>query len=253
MEHSPLTTETAQRGRRATDIDEATEAPARVLIVEDHVMMAEGLRTAVNQAIDLDVVALTASLAETEAVLARILPDVIVLDHPLPDAEGAEAVSRLRAALPGVKVLIISALADHRSVVQALEAGADGYLVKDEPVDVLISSIRAVRRGDRALSPCLLTNLLTRMLQADGPSDRLSQRQEDVLQCLADGMSTDEIVTRLQLSHNTVRNHTQRILTRLGAHSKLEAVAIAVREGLVRPPGKHDSRAQGAALSVRAG
>jgi two-component system, NarL family, nitrate/nitrite response regulator NarL len=218
------------------------EAPARVVIVEDHVMMAEGLRTAVNQAEDLDVVGLASSFHAALALVTELRPDVVVLDHPLPDAEAPDAVARLRAAVPGIRVLVISALADHRSVVQALESGADGYLLKDEPVEVLARGIRTVLRGDRALSPALLTNLLTRLVRADGPSDRLSQRQEDVLQCLADGMTTDEIVRALALSHNTVRNHIQRILTRLGAHSKLEAVTIALREGLVRPPGQHDPR-----------
>lgn len=215
---------------------EAPEEPARVLIVEEQVMMAEGLRTAVNQAADLDVVGLASCLADAEAAARTLRPDVVVVDHPLPDGEAAHAVPRLRQVCPSVKVLVISGLSDHRSVVQALESGADGYLLKDEPVAVLIEGIRSVWRGHRALSQSLLTNLLTRMARADAPSDRLSSRQQDVLQCLADGLSTEEIGGRLHLSHNTVRNHVQRILNRLGAHSKLEAVAIALREGLVRPP-----------------
>ena len=215
---------------------DAPEVPARVLIVEEQVMMAEGLRTAVNQAADMDVVGLASTLVDAEAEVSRARPDVVVLDHPLPDGEASEAVPRLRAAHPSVKVLVISGLTDHRSVVQALESGADGYLVKDEAITTLIDGIRSVHRGDRALSQSLLTNLLTRMARTDAPSDRLSVRQQDVLQCLVDGLSTDDIAARLQLSHNTVRNHIQRILNRLGAHSKLEAVAIALREGLVRPP-----------------
>ncbi|MGD9701850.1 MAG: response regulator [Acidimicrobiia bacterium] len=237
MAHSSITS----RSRGSTDpvlgVDRPDE-PTRVVIIEDHVMMAEGLRTAVNQAPDLDVVGLAASLGAALELVGALHPDVVVLDHPLPDGDAADAIPLLRAARPELKVLVISALADHRSVVQALEAGADGYLLKDEPVDVLTSGIRAIRRGDRALSPSLLTNLITRLVRTDGPSDRLSQRQEDVLQCLADGMSTQEIVAYLQLSHNTVRNHTQRILSRLGAHSKLEAVTIALREGLVHAPGE---------------
>lgn len=221
---------------------DADDAPARVLIVEEQVMMAEGLRTAVNQAGDLDVVGLAASVGDAVSATGALTPDVVVIDHPLPDGEAADAVPRLRTAHPGVKVLVISGLSDHRSVVQALEHGADGYLLKDEPVNVLIEGIRSVHRGDRALSQSLLTNLLTRMARTDAPSDRLTARQQDVLQCLADGLSTDEIGLRLELSHNTVRNHVQRILNRLGAHSKLEAVAIALREGLVRPPAPSGAR-----------
>ena len=213
------------------------DGPVRVLIVEDHVMVAEGLRTALDRAPDLDVVGLASSMREARSLLGALGPEVIVLDHPLPDAEAPTAIAALRAVAPEVRILVISALTDHRSVVQTIEAGADGYLSKDEPIEVLTNGIRSVHRGDRALSASVLANLLTRLVRSDAPSDRLSDRQQDVLQCLADGMSTDEIVDHLRLSRHTVRNQTQRILTRLGAHSKLEAVAIALREGLVRPPG----------------
>ena len=218
------------------------DRPVRVLIVEDHVMVAEGLRSAIDHAVDIDVVGLATSMHEARSLVDALDPDVVVLDHPLPDADGTAAIGALRAVSPDVAILVISALTDHRSVVQTFEAGAGGYLSKGEPIDVLTAGIRAVHRGDRALSASLVTNLLTRLVRADGPSDRLSDRQHDVLQCLADGMSTEEIVDHLRLSRHTVRNHTQRILNRLGAHSKLEAVAIALREGLVRPPGRHVDR-----------
>jgi DNA-binding NarL/FixJ family response regulator len=214
-----------------------------VVIVEDHVMMAEGLRTAVNQAADIDVVGLAASLRAAVELIGELRPDVVVLDHPLPDGEAQDVIPLLRAAHPDLKVLVISGLADQRSVVQTLEAGADGYLLKSEPVEMLTSGIRAIQRCDRALSPSLLTNLITCVARTEGPGDRLTRRQEDVLQCLADGMSAEAICSHLRLSHNTVRNHTQRILVRLGAHSKLDAVTIALREGLVHAPGQHRSRA----------
>jgi len=226
-----------------TCAQERVHAPTTVVIVEDHVMMAEGLRTAVNQGADIDVVGLAASLRAAVELIGALRPDVVVLDHPLPDGEAPDVIPLLRAAHPDVKVLVISGLTDQRSVVQALEAGADGYLLKSEPVEMLTSGIRAIQRGDRALSPSLLTNLITCVARTEGPGDRLTRRQEDVLQCLADGMSAEAICTHLQLSHNTVRNHTQRILVRLGAHSKLEAVTIALREGLVDAPGRQRSRA----------
>jgi DNA-binding NarL/FixJ family response regulator len=219
------------------------DRPTTVVIVEDHVMMAEGLRTAVNQAADIDVVGLAATLRAAMELIEALRPDVVVLDHPLPDGEAPHVIPILRAAHPDVKVLVISGLSDQRSVVQTLEAGADGYLLKSEPVEMLTSGIRAIQRGDRALSPSLLTNLITCVARTEGPGDRLSRRQEDVLQCLADGMSAEAICAHLRLSHNTVRNHTQRILVRLGAHSKLEAVTIALREGLVHAPGQRRSRA----------
>ena len=230
-------------GISLTGARERVDKPTTVVVVEDHVMMAEGLRTAVNQAADIDVVGLAASLSAAVELIGVLRPDVVVLDHPLPDGEALDAIPLLRAAHPDVKVLVISGLADQRSVVQTLEAGADGYLLKSEPVGMLTSGIRAIQRGDRALSPSLLTNLITCVARTEGPVDRLSRRQEDVLQCLADGMSAEAICAHLRLIQNTGRNHTQRILVRLGAHSKLEAVTIALREGLVYAPGHHRSRA----------
>ena len=242
MAHTSRTTLQSLDGIGPTDDGRVAE-PTKVVIIEDHVMMAEGLRTAVNQATDIEVVGLAASLSAAVALIGAVRPDVAVLDHPLPDGEAPDAISVLRAAHPDLKILVISGLADHRSVVQALEAGADGYLLKSERVEMLTSGIRAIRGGDRALSPSLLTNLITCVARTEGPSDRLTRRQEDVLQCLTDGMSTEAICAHLRLSHNTVRNHTQRILLRLGAHSKLEAVTIALREGLVHAPDQQRSRA----------
>ena len=237
------TTLQSHDGIGLTDARERVDNPTTVIIVEDHVMMAEGLRTAVKQAADIDVVGLAATLSAAVELVAALRPDVVVLDHPLPDGEAPDVIPLLRAAYPDVKVLVISGLADQRSVVQALEGGADGYLLKSEPVEMLTSGIRAIQRGDRALSPSLLTNLITCVARTESPGDRLSRRQEDVLQCLADGMSAEAICAHLRLSHNTVRNHTQRILVSLGAHSKLEAVTIALREGLVHVPGKQRSLA----------
>ena len=131
--------------------------------------MAEGLRTAVNQAADIDVVGLAASLRAAVELIGALRPDVVVLDHPLPDGEAPDVIPLLRAAYPDVKVLVISGLADQRSVVQTLEAGADGYLLKSEPVEMLTSGIRAIQRGDRALSPSLLTNLITSVARTEGP------------------------------------------------------------------------------------
>ena len=230
-------------GVNLTGVGRHVDNPTTVVIVEDHVMMAEGLRTAVNQAPDIDVVGLAATLHAAIELISALRPDVVVLDHPLPDGEAPDVIPLVRGAYPDVKVLVISGLADQRSVVQALEAGAAGYLLKSEPVEMLTSGIRAIQRGDRALSPSLLTNLITSVARTEGPGDRLSRRQEDVLQCLADGMSAEAICAHLRLSHNTVRNHTQRILVRLGAHSKLEAVTIALREGLVHAPDQQRSRA----------
>ena len=158
-------------GVNLTGVGRHVDNPTTVVIVEDHVMMAEGLRTAVNQAADIDVVGLAASLRDAVELIGTLRPDVVVLDHSLPDGEAPDAIPLLRAAHPDVKVLVISGLADQRSVMQALEGGANGYLLKSEPVDMLTSGIRAIQRGDRALSSQVLTNLITCVAPPEGPTE----------------------------------------------------------------------------------
>ena len=132
-------------GVNLTGVGRHVDNPTTVVIVEDHVMMAEGLRTAVNQAPDIDVVGLAATLHAAIELISALRPDVVVLDHPLPDGEAPDVIPLVRAAYPDVKVLVISGLADQRSVVQTLEAGAAGYLLKSEPVEMLTSGIRAIQ------------------------------------------------------------------------------------------------------------
>ena len=130
----------------------------------------------------------------------------------------------------------MSAASDYRSVVRAIEAGATGYLLKDQPINDLVQGIRRANAGETVVAPSLVPRLLARITPTAAPAAKLSRREIEVLQLLADGASTAELASRLNLSVNTVRNHVQNILTRLGAHSKLEAVSIALREGVIKPP-----------------
>jgi DNA-binding NarL/FixJ family response regulator len=212
-----------------------------VAIIEDHVMVSEALQIALNAQPDIEVVGTAATLREGVAFVARLCPAVVVLDYKLPDGEAPEGIGAIRAVCNNTAILVLSAVADYHSVVRTLEAGADGYLLKDQTMDELVAAVRSVSNGGRPLAPRLVSALVTRLSRTTTPAHQLSGREIEVLGLLAQGLSTAELSTRLQLSINTVRNHVQRAIRRLGAHSKLEAVAIAQREGIIAPAGLADA------------
>ena len=208
----------------------------RVLIVDDHAMLAASLAAMIDGEADMTVVGAVTSLAEARAFVSHQQPDVVLLDHRLPDGLGAHAVAGLREICPTAKVVIMSAAADDSAVLVATEQGASGFLSKTSGVDELLSAIRVVAAGDVVLAPALLARLLPRMGGNKVPSSALSSRELEVLRLLSGGITTRQIADELHLSVNTVRNHIQNILGKLGVHSKLEAVATGIRDELISPP-----------------
>jgi DNA-binding NarL/FixJ family response regulator len=223
-------------GRVTTGAGRATDDITGVLIIEDHAMIAEGLRVALERVGDMRVLGIAGTMADGARLTQETHPDVVVMDFRLPDGEAPTGIGTVHAIEPDARVLVISAMSDFRSVIRALEAGASGYLLKDQPIDDLVAAIRTVRRGEQALAPSLVPKLIARLGPAAPSANRLSRREIEILQLMTDGVSTADMAKRLNLSVNTVRNHVQSVLTRLGAHSKLEAVSIAMREGIVKPP-----------------
>jgi len=207
----------------------------QVLIVETLGMVADGLRAGLEQAGDLDVVGVESTLAAgLDAARAR-RPDVVLIGFRLRDGEAPSVIPALTRRPPGARVIVLTTSADHRSLTQAVDAGASGFLSKEQRLDDLVEAIRTVVAGRMVVAPALLPVLL-RTGDGGSPAWRLSRREADVLQLMADGASNHEIADQLHLSHHTVRNHVQHIFARLGAHSKLEAVAIGLRRGFVAPP-----------------
>lgn len=208
----------------------------RVLIVEDHDMVAGALRIAISGEPGFGEVMVAKSCASAIEATAEHDFDVIVTDFRLPDGDAPELITSLLSTKPSQRVLVVSGWSDDRSVLRAVEAGAHGYLTKTQPIEDLLAAVHEVARGDTAFAPELLGKLIRRVGASTRPGNDLTTREIEVLAGLAEGRTTQAIADSLGLSANTVRNHITSILSKLGAHSRLEAVTVGLRMGLVSPP-----------------
>jgi len=228
----------------STHSSPADEAPAeigapltRVLVVDDHEVLASSLARVLDEEPDLVSVGVAGTLERARAMIATTAPDVVLLDHRLPDGDGVAAISELRALRPSTKVVVLTASAADHVLVAAIEAGASGFVSKTRSLGEVTSAVRAAATGEAVISPELLARLLPRLSPSGRPRHQeLTEREREVLGLVADGLSNAAIAERLVVSVHTVRNHVANLSAKLGAHSKLEALSIAVREGLL--PGR---------------
>jgi len=209
----------------------------RVLVVDDHEILAASLRSVLDAEPDLQCVGTAGSLERARALVPRTAPDVLLLDHRLPDGDGVSAIGELRALRPRLQVVVLTASTADSVLVSAVEAGAAGFISKTGSLDELTSAVRAAAAGESVISPDLLVRLLPRLRRNGRPGHQeLTPREVEVLHLLAEGLSNAAIAQRLVVSVYTVRNHVANISTKLGAHSKLEILSVAVRDGLL--PGR---------------
>ena len=214
-------------------------APAPVtnlVIVEDHSMVASALAATLDAEDGFAVLATVTDPADVGGVLAALSErvDVVLVDLRLGDAvDATEVIPLVRSLCPGAKVVILSAWSDDRSVSRVIEAGCDGYLLKDQGVGELIAALRTVMTDQPVFAPAIMKRVVGLLNPGRTGHSALSARELDVLQRLGDGASTAEIAAALYVSVNTVRNHVQSIMQKLGVHSRLEAVAHGVRTGLI--------------------
>jgi DNA-binding NarL/FixJ family response regulator len=219
-------------------LDTHSTTPVTVLVVDDHASFAEALRLALNAENDIEVVAIATDFGSAELAATKYRPDVALVDHRIGLDDGVELARALQRGVPDTKLVMLTATSDEGIVLEALEAGCAGYLMKESPLESVISAVRSAARGDAVLPPALLARLLPRLRDRERSDSRpgaLTERELAVLQQLARGKPNAAIATELTISINTVRNHVQSILTKLGAHSKLEAVAKARDSGLLGP------------------
>lgn len=207
----------------------------RVLLVDGEEMFAQSLRFALEAQGDLEVVETADTLRRARAVMATASPDVVVLESRLPDGAAIAAVPDLRRACPASKVVLLTAGPDAAVAAEAVDAGCSGLVSRTGTLDELVAAVRGAAVGQVYVSPGMLAKLLPRLQRVtQRPGWDLTTREKEILQLLGEGLSNAAIAGRLVVSVHTVRNHVQNLLSKLGAHSKLEALAIALREGLLR-------------------
>jgi DNA-binding NarL/FixJ family response regulator len=220
--------------------------PIRVLFVEDHQLLAEALSAMLSRELDMEIVGVAGSVAEAK-VLARERVDVVLMDYRLPDGTGAEATRAIKARWPAARVVMLTALKDDETVLESIQAGADGYLTKDRAADDVVQAVRSAYAGETLLPRSVIVEIARRVAMAREKGDDrriiepLTPRELEVLRALTDGLSTPEICERLYIAPNTLRTHVQNIMGKLRVHSKLEAVAFALKNRLVEPPRAEDA------------
>ena len=206
----------------------------RVLVVDDHAVLATSLGQVLDAEPDLTTVGVAGTLAEARTLLRSTRPDVLLLDHRLPDGDGVAAIPELRAVRPEVQVVVLTASAADHVLIAAIEAGASGFVSKTRSLDEVTSAVRAAASGEALISPEMLARLLPRLARGSTRQHQeLTEREREVLGLLAGGLTNAAIAAELVVSVHTVRNHIANLSAKLGAHSKLEALSIAVREGLL--------------------
>ena len=218
----------------------------RVLLVDDHQLLTGSLAAVLSREPDIEVVGAAGTVADAKA-LSRERLDVVLMDYRLPDGTGADATRAIKARWPSAHVVMLTALNDDETVLESIQAGADGYLTKDRAVDEVVGAVRAAHAGETLLPRSVIMGIAQRVAAARDrtverrPIEPLTPRELEVLRALAEGLSTPEISERLFIAPNTLRTHVQNIMGKLRVHSKLEAVAFALRHRLVEPPRADDT------------
>jgi DNA-binding NarL/FixJ family response regulator len=214
--------------------DAASDRPVRVLIVDDHEVLAASLALVLDGQPDITTVGVAGTLARAKALIVSATPDVVLLDHRLPDGDGVAAIGELRSLRPTVEIVVLTASAADHVLVAAIDAGAAGFVSKTRGLAEVTAAVRAAAAGEAVISPELLARLLPRLKRGQQPTRTdLTEREREVLGLLAEGLSNAAIADKLTVSVHTVRNHIANLSAKLGAHSKLEALSIAVRDGLL--------------------
>jgi len=221
--------------RPGRDVEGASEL--RVIVVDDQELFRNGLIGLLRDR-GIEVVGEAGLAAEAVRLACDLAPDVVLMDLDMPGMSGIEATARLRAAAPLTNVLVLTVMTDDAVVLDALLAGASGYVLKDATIGQIIDGVRAAARGESMISPQIASRLVRRLRRPPGAETaitgaELTPREREVLELLARGMDNQEIARALFLSPHTVKNHVSSILVKLQVENRIQAAVRAVRGGLV--------------------
>lgn len=209
----------------------------RVLIVDDHSVVREGLRAFLELQDGLEVVGEAADGEEAIEAASRLRPDVILMDLVMPQLGGVAAMRRLREEAPDARVIVLTSFLDDDKLLPALRAGAAGYLLKNAEPQELARAVRVAHAGEALLDPVVAARLVETLAAEDGkePLDRLTPREREVLVLIGRGFSNKRIANELELSEKTVKTHVGHVLAKLGVTDRTQAAVVAVRAGIVGP------------------
>ena len=203
----------------------------RILIADDHAVVRQGLRMFLGLDAELEVVGEAADGAETINQAKALNPDVVLMDLKMPGIDGITATREIRRQLPDVEVIALTSVLEDNAVIEAVRAGAIGYLLKDTQADDLCKAIKAANAGQVQLSPMAAERLMREVRAPENP-EKLTERETDVLRLLAKGKANKEIARELTISETTVKTHVSNILMKLGVPSRTQAALYAVHIGL---------------------
>ncbi len=211
----------------------AKEGATRVLIVEDHQVVAEGLAALINDQKDMTVIGQAGSVADSVTRAAELQPDLVLVDFRLTDGTGADAAAAIRQLRPQTKLIFLTREDSDAARFAALEAGASAFIHKSRAAQEVVDAIRTVAEGGTLFTPRGIAQLISSRREVEAQLERLTAREKEVLRLMAEGMSSRDIASKLGISYTTVRTHIRSLGSKLGVHSKLEAIVKARELALV--------------------
>ena len=208
--------------------------PIKVLLVDDHSVVRQGLRMFLDLEEDLEVVGEAENGEQALQKIGELKPDVVLMDLMMPVMDGIEAIEKSKSMYPDVEVVALTSVLEDRSVVKAVKAGATGYLLKDTQADVLCEAVKAAAQGKVQLSPEASARLM-KALQSGDPLEELTEREFEVLVAISEGYSNRDVAEKLCVTEKTVKTHVSNVLGKLGVKSRTQAALYAWQNGLVKP------------------
>jgi NarL family two-component system response regulator YdfI len=206
----------------------------RVLIADDHLVVREGLSTILEVPGDIEPVGEAADGAQAIRLVEELSPDVVLMDLRMPGTDGIQAIRQIKERFPAVEIVILTTYDDDANILRGLRAGARGYLLKDTSRQALFDAIRAAARGESLLPSAVLDTVMAHLVRSKASkAEPLSPREHEVLSLVARGAPNKDIALQLHISERTVKAHVTGIFNKLGVNSRAEAVAVAMRRGLL--------------------